>query len=125
MFLPEFRSGGEDRNFFMRIMQKGCRFVWCDEAVAYELVPPTRWKVGVMLKRALLRGKMSLHHQTFGMGELAKSAVAVPLYCLALPFLLLFGYHRFLSYLIRTFDHAGRILALFGVNPVKEVYVTE
>jgi succinoglycan biosynthesis protein ExoM len=41
-FRPEFRSG-EDQDFFRRVIEKGYVFVWCDEAVAYEIVPPSRW----------------------------------------------------------------------------------
>ncbi len=96
-FKPEFGSGGEDRNFFMRVTAKGCRFVWCDEAVAYEVVPPIRWDRNFMLRRALLRGKMSLQHDNAGLGEVAKSMLAVPLYTLALPVLLLMGYHKFME----------------------------
>ena len=36
VFRPEFGSGGEDRNFFRRMIERGRVFVWCNEAVAYE-----------------------------------------------------------------------------------------
>jgi succinoglycan biosynthesis protein ExoM len=124
-FKPEFGSGGEDRNFFMRMMERGCVFIWCDEAVAYEVVPPARWKRSFMLRRALLRGKMSLNHKTVARGGIAKSVVAVSLYSAALPFLLLLGHHSFMKYLIKLFDHAGRILAFLGFNPITTAYVTE
>jgi succinoglycan biosynthesis protein ExoM len=124
-FRPEFGSGGEDRNFFIRMIEKGHVFRWCNEAVAYEVVPRVRWKRSFMLKRALLRGKMSLNHRTSGPPAVLKSLVAVPLYLLALPFLLLVGQHKFMEYLIKLCDHAGRILALLGFNPIRESYVTE
>jgi glycosyltransferase involved in cell wall biosynthesis len=125
VFRPEFRSGGEDRNFFMRMIEAGHVFVWCDEAVAYETVPAVRCTRGFMLRRALLRGKMSLNHQTVGLKGVVISAVVVPIYSMTLPFLLLGGQHRFMTFLIKICDHGGRILAFMGINPVRESYVVE
>jgi succinoglycan biosynthesis protein ExoM len=124
VFRPEFLTG-EDQDFFRRMIERGHVFVWCNEAVAYETVPPVRWKRSFMLKRALLRGKVSLAHSSSRRLEILKSVVAVPAYTLALPFLLVGGQHQFMKYLIKTFDHAGRLLALVGMNPVSEHYVTE
>ena len=123
-FRPEFLTG-EDQDFFRRMIEKGHVFIWCDEAVAYEVVPQMRWKRAFMLKRALLRGRISVVHPTFGRREIAKSVVAAPMYTVALPFALLLGPHRLMKCLISLCDHMGRLLALLGVNPVKEPYVTE
>jgi succinoglycan biosynthesis protein ExoM len=125
VFRPEFRSGGEDRNFFMRMIEAGHVFVWCDEAVAFETVPAVRCTRSFMLKRALLRGKMSLNHKTIGFKGVLISAAAVPLYGITLPFLLLSGQHHFMNFLIKICDHGGRLLAFIGINPVREAYVTE
>ncbi len=124
VFRPEFR-GGEDTDFFSRVMEKGCNFVWCDEAVAYEVIPPTRWKRSFLLRRALLRGAVTLKYIDFGARDIAKSVVAVPIYTLALPFALILGQHRFMDLLVRLFDHLGKLLAVMGINPIKEHYVTE
>src|SRR5690348_3212330 len=118
VFREEFGSGGEDRNFFMRMIQEGCVFVWCNEAVVYEAVPAVRWKRSFMLRRALLRGKSSMNHPGFGLAKIAQSLIAVVLYSLALPFLLVSGQHNFMKYLIKLCDHAGRILAFLGINPI-------
>jgi succinoglycan biosynthesis protein ExoM len=123
-FRPDFLTG-EDQDFFRRMIELGHVFIWCNEAVAYEMVPSIRWNRSFMLRRALLRGKISLRHPTSGTLDIVRSAVAVPLYTVALPFLLLLGQHHFMRYLIKTCDHAGRLLAFVGVNPVKEKYVTE
>jgi len=123
-FRPEFLTG-EDQDFFRRMIAKGYVFVWCNEALAYEFVPAARWNRSFMLKRALLRGKISLAHPTSGTVEILKSMAAVPLYALALPFLLLAGQHLFMKYLVKTFDHAGRLLAFAGIDPIKQKYVTE
>ncbi len=125
VFRPEFRSGGEDRNFFMRMIEAGRVFIWCDEAVAYEIVPPARWTRSFMLRRALLRGKMSLNHSTIGLKGVVVSLAAVIAYSLALPLLFLSGQHHFMNYLIKVCDHAGRLMAFLGLHPIKESYVTE
>ena len=123
-FRPDFLSG-EDQDFFRRMIEKGHVFVWCNEAVAYEIVPPIRWKRTFMLRRALLRGAVSLLEPTFGVRDIAKSAIAIPIYTVALPFAFVLGHHRFMAGLVKLFDHLGRILALVGIQPIKEAYVTE
>jgi succinoglycan biosynthesis protein ExoM len=123
-FRPEFLTG-EDQDFFSRMIEKGHVFIWCNEAVAYEVVPPVRWNRLFMLKRALLRGKTSLKHRSVGMRDILTSIAALPLYSLALPFLLLIGQHEFMRYLVKLFDHLGRLLALLGIDPIKEKYVTQ
>jgi len=122
-FRPSFLTG-EDQDFFRRMIDSGYVFIWCDEALAYEVVPPIRWKRTFMLRRALLRGKVSLLSPSFGALDIAKSVVAVPAYSAALPFALALGHHRFMTCLVKLFDHLGRLLALAGIDPVKEPYVT-
>jgi succinoglycan biosynthesis protein ExoM len=123
-FRPQFGSGGEDRDFFRRMIAKGKRFVWCDQAVAYEVVPPVRWRRSFMLRRALLRGKMSLNHEK-GFFDLTRSGVAVIAYAAALPITLLVGHHFAMKCLISACDHAGKLLAVLGVNPIREKYVIQ
>lgn len=123
-FRPEFLTG-EDQDFFRRMIDKGHKFVWSSEAVVHEAVPPIRWRRGFMLRRALLRGRVSLQHPTAGLSAIAKSAVAVPVYAAALPLALVTGQSRFMLCLVKLFDHAGRLLAFVGLNPVTDPYVTE
>jgi succinoglycan biosynthesis protein ExoM len=122
-FRPEFRTG-EDQDFFRRAISKGHVFIWCNEAVAYETVPATRWDRNFLLKRALLRGYTSLAHPTSKAREILTSLVAVPAYLIALPFALILGQGKFMSILVRLFDHLGRLLGFMGINPIKEPYVT-
>jgi hypothetical protein len=104
---------------------RGYKFVWCHEALAYEVVPPLRWELSFMLRRALLQGKISPLHSDFGLQHVAKSAIAVTLYSMALPFLAVVGRHLFVRYLVKIFHHLGKILAVLGFNPIRESYVTE
>lgn len=120
IFNPQFGQGGEDQDFFRRAMKRNNIFVWCNEAPVYETVSPHRWERGFLIKRALLRGKMSLRHPRHRLRNIGKSLVAVPLYTLALPFLFVLGQHLFMKYFVRLFDHLGRLLAVFHLNPVQE-----
>jgi len=123
-FRPEFRAG-EDQDFFRRTMERGRVFIWCNEAVVYEVVPPSRWKRIYMLRKALLRGATAALHPTVGVRDITKSIVAVPVYAVALPFAALAGHHRFMDLLVRLCDHLGKLLALVGINPIHEPYVTD
>jgi succinoglycan biosynthesis protein ExoM len=118
-FLESFGTGGEDKDFFMRMAERGHSFCWCNEGVTYETVPPDRWTRRYVLTRALLRGNNILKHPGQRLRLLATSAVAAPVYSIALPFTLLFGHHVFMKYCIRLCDHAGRLLGAIGMNPVK------
>ncbi|PYR56831.1 MAG: glycosyltransferase family 2 protein [Acidobacteria bacterium] len=123
-FRPEFLTG-EDQDFFRRAIERGHAFVWCAEAVAYEAVPPLRWNRRFMLRRALLRGTISLLHPTVGARHVVRSFVAVPAYLAALPFALCAGQGAFMTCLVKLCDHTGRLLATCGIKPIDEAYVTE
>jgi succinoglycan biosynthesis protein ExoM len=119
-FRREFGSGGSDQDFFRRMIERGHRFVWCNEAAVYEVVPPARWSRRFMIHRGLLRGRNTLRHPKQRFRNLLKSIIAVPAYTLALPVLFLAGHHYFMKYLVKLADHVGRLLALLRLNPVTE-----
>ena len=48
---------GEDADLLVRLVQKGCRVVWCDEAVVTEPVEPARLSLRWLLQRALSGGQ--------------------------------------------------------------------
>lgn len=123
-FRPEFKVG-EDQDFFRRKMEKGYKFVWSAEAVAYEVVPPARWNRLYLMKKALLRGGCAALQPSCGTASILKSLVALPMYAVALPFAFLLGQHRFMTILVKLCDHAGKLLALVGVHPIKAAYVSD
>jgi len=123
-FREEFRVG-EDQDFFRRRMEAGCVFVWCAEAEAFEVIPPARWNRVYLMKKALLRGASAALQPSCGAASVLKSVVAVPLYTIALPFVLLAGQHRFMTLLVKLCDHLGKLSTLAGLNLVKEAYVAE
>jgi len=123
LFNPVFgKTGGEDVDFFRRMMAQGCIFVWCNEAIAYETVPEERLTKKYHLKRALLRGGVSLKHPplTTKVYITLKSIAAITVYSLALPFLYLIGEHLFMRYLIKYFDHVGRLSTAVGLRIITE-----
>jgi succinoglycan biosynthesis protein ExoM len=119
VFRAQFGTGGEDIDFFTRMTKSGCVFVWCNEADVFELVPPARCTRMYLIKRALLRGRNSLRREGGRTFSICKSLLALPIYGLGLPILFVAGHHHFMKYLIKFCDHAGKILALIGLNPVK------
>jgi succinoglycan biosynthesis protein ExoM len=119
-FLPQFGSGGEDKDFFMRKSERGHVFIWCNEAPVYETVPENRWTREYMLRRALLRGRNILKHPTGRARIIATSLLATPVYTAILPVSLVLGQHHFMKYCIRFCDHFGRLLALVGLNRFSE-----
>jgi succinoglycan biosynthesis protein ExoM len=119
-FDPAFGTGGEDKDFFMRMTRQGHVFVWCNEGAVYETVPTERWRRSYLFRRALLRGKNILKHPTGRARMLFTSAVAVPVYSLMLLPCALGGQHYFVKYCIKLCDHLGRLLAFARLNPVSE-----
>jgi glycosyltransferase involved in cell wall biosynthesis len=120
-FDPRFgKTGGGDAVFFKRMLGKGKTFIWCEEAVVFETVPPERRRRSYYLKRALTRGMVEGRQSRFLSMTTLRSCVAIPLYALALPFTLLMGQHVFMKYLVKECDHLSKVLAHFGIMPAKE-----
>jgi glycosyltransferase involved in cell wall biosynthesis len=122
-FNPVFCSGGEDRDFFRRKIEEGHIVVWCNEAPVYETIPQMRWRRKVLLKRALIRGKMALKSIDSKPLSVLKSMAAICIYTGALPLLFFLGHHIFMKYLIKEFDHLGKLFAFLGIEWVREKYV--
>jgi succinoglycan biosynthesis protein ExoM len=122
-FRPQFGGGGEDSDFFKRMMERGHTFIWCNEAVVNETIPPTRWTRRYLIRRSLLRGQ---NGRPFADAiSIVKSLVALPLYLLLLPFLLALGQHFFVRFLMKIGHHAGALLSLAGIHPMGSKYLAE
>jgi glycosyltransferase involved in cell wall biosynthesis len=119
-FDPQFgRMGGEDTDFFRRMINDGKRFVWCREAPVREWVPKERISEAYLLKRALMRGFLESKDPGARTG-VSKSLLAILLYTSALPVFLLLGRHVFMTYLIRDCDHLGKVLGVCGFPLFRE-----
>lgn len=125
-FDPAYRTGGEDVDFFKRAIAAGWKFVWCEEAPAYELVPPGRMRLGYYARRALLQGAISFKYGA-SQNRLSsrarvglKSLVALVLYTLVLPFTLFGGTGPFVRILVKWCHHLGRFSACCGRPVLRE-----
>jgi succinoglycan biosynthesis protein ExoM len=120
-FDPQFGTGGEDIDFFRRASAAGKRFVWCNEAPAFELVPPSRLRRRYYIKRALVQGGISLKYAVARssfvgrLGVAVKASSAAALYTLALPILFMAGDHVGMKYLIKDCHHIARLLAIVKI----------
>jgi len=120
-FDPRFgRTGGEDVDFFKRMIARHFIFIWCNEAIVHEIIPPKRLHRSYLIKRALLRGVANASKAPLISIDSAKSLIAILLYALITPYFFLFQHNTYLEYIIKICDHAGKILARFGISLVKE-----
>jgi glycosyltransferase involved in cell wall biosynthesis len=120
LFRAEFRHS-EDLDLFKRLTEQGYMIVWCNEARVFEVQGTQRFKVGYFIKRALLRGNVSLRLQANKPMAVGKSAIAVLLYTSLLPVLAIVNQGRFVLYLIKNCDHVGRLLAACKVDLQKRL----
>jgi succinoglycan biosynthesis protein ExoM len=119
-FDERFGSGSEDVDFFRRLMAHGKKAIWCNEAPAYELIPPQRCSRRYQIRLALLRGGNSFKHRNSRLKGIVKALLALPFYCCALPILYLLGEQYFMKYLIKVCDHFGRLMRAFGIVLVRQ-----
>jgi glycosyltransferase involved in cell wall biosynthesis len=113
-------TGGEDKEFFIRLSKLGMQFTRTADAIAYEYVPASRVRLDWSLKRAYRTGntdmRIALKHGRSPralLAELSKIAGAV----LAFPFLSIaycFNPVRRLDGVRKLYRAAGKIGALFG-----------
>lgn len=120
-FDPAFAlTGGEDRDFFMRLKANGAHFAWSDEAMAHTYVPVTRTSLKWALNRAYSIGNSDMRvFLKYGPSaaartrEVAKIAGAL-LLSSVLFVILAFDANRRADALRRFFRAAGKVTALFG-----------
>jgi succinoglycan biosynthesis protein ExoM len=116
-FDPAFgKTGGEDSAFFRRQLDNKRVFIWCDEAVAYESVPPERWHASFYVRKYLRSG--TVDGELMRTGELHWGAVAKNLFilfgCLAVaPFSLGVPKHLRVR-IIQKLAYCGGVVTAFA-----------
>lgn len=123
-FGPEFgRTGGEDKDFFKRMMALGKVFVWCNEAPVFETVTPERMKKSFYLNSYMRFGGLTGEkHRSQSSGRLpylAKVSSALIICLLFMPFSLIFGKHLYVKCLTKTVYYLGCITGFFGYVPIR------
>jgi succinoglycan biosynthesis protein ExoM len=117
-------STGEDGEMLMRLVAKGARIIWSDEAVVDEPVEAKRLSLRWLLNRAYSGGqhfaRLSIHgryHLVNAMARwlmflrwLAQMLVAFGLAAMSLPA----GRHRAAAWLIKGWGNLGKLSAFYG-----------
>lgn len=120
LFEEEFgRTGGEDSEFFDKRIAEGFWFVWCEEAVAHEEVPPERCTFSFQVKRLIRSGaqtgeKMRLGNVPFWSNFL-KSLAASVFHAVMLPIYALGGRHCLAARAGKLAYHVSRLLGIAGI----------
>ncbi len=120
-FDPQFAlTGGEDKDFFLRLKAMGTRFAWAADAVSYTAVPATRANLKWALARAYGVGnsdmRIFLKHRSgpaamaVELGKIGGALLLSPV----LALILAASPNRRLHALRKLFRAAGKTAALFG-----------
>ncbi len=117
---------GEDGDMLARLVHKGAKIVWCDEAVVYEPVEPVRLSLRWLLQRAFSGGQdfarktlSGRYGRTSGLQRLALfgRAVAQGAVALALALVLLpGGRHVAARWLATAAANVGKLSVYFGIS---------
>lgn len=117
-------TGGEDGDLLMRLVQRGARVIWCDEAVVLEPVEASRLSLRWLLLRALRGGQDYARHRLNGrLGEigttgstrlflraLVQAGAAAGLALLSWPR----GHHRAAYWLVKASANLGKMSVFLG-----------
>lgn len=117
-------TGGEDGDLLGRLVQRGARIVWCDEAVVHEPVEASRLSLRWLLLRALRGGQDFARHKLTGrfgyltpagrvrmfLRAFLQSAIAAGLALLCLPL----GRHRAVYWLLKASANLGKMSIFLG-----------
>jgi succinoglycan biosynthesis protein ExoM len=117
-------TGGEDGDLLSRLVQKGARLVWCDEAVVHEPVESSRLSLRWLLRRALSGGQdfarhtlagrygamSTLKRTAFFLRALAQALIAAALALIVWPL----GRHHAARWLTTLSANIGKLTVLWG-----------
>jgi succinoglycan biosynthesis protein ExoM len=119
-FDPAFgRTGGEDSEFFGRMLRSGARFLWCDEALVVEFIPPERHRFGWLAQRAFRGGLVYTRlARSVGRGGSFGRAIRVLAqlcgFALLAPLAAFCGRRAMARVTLRICTQAGHLWALMG-----------
>lgn len=126
LFDEKFKLGSEDDNMFKRFIEKGHKFIWCDEAIVYEQVPKERLTILYYLKRSKLFGYISYSYNKDTRSDfvnffvMLKSVVIIFIYIFLMPLSLLSGIHKFIHLLTRFIFHISLVGTYFKIIKLEE-----
>ena len=117
-------STGEDGDLLLRLMAKGAKVVWCDEAIVWEPIEAKRLSLQWLLARSYSGGQDFAHKSVrgqyhaitaFGRVRFYLRAIVQMLVAAGLALLLLpFGRHRGARWLIKASANLGKLSVIVG-----------
>lgn len=124
-FDPAFGlSTGEDGDLLLRLIDKGAKVIWCDEAIVWEPIESKRLSLRWLMQRALSGGqhfaRLSIngrYRAVNGLARLVMLARWSAQLCFALLLALLSypaGRHRSAAWLIKAAANFGKLTAFWG-----------
>jgi len=124
-FDPAFGlSTGEDGDLLLRLIDKGAKVVWCDEAIVWEPIESKRLSLRWLLQRALSGGQhfarlaISSRYRSVSLASrLAMLIQWLAQLCAALILAGIFsplGRHRSVAWLIKAAANLGKLTAILG-----------
>jgi len=124
-FPPEMgREGGEDMAFFKRVIAKGNKIVWCEEAPAYENIVPDRFRriyyINKYLRIGGLTGELYKNDRFEKWMYIWRSGFSALFFAFIASLTLLFAHHVFMRSLVKLTYHVGLIIGCFGIVPVRQ-----
>ncbi len=114
-------TGGEDTHLFETLQRRGCRFVSCREAVAYEYIPPSRTSVSYLFRRSMKGGSAHTRRriefaQKVGLAPrlfMLVKAIGYGTVSAVMTIVVYPSKVRRLHWLMRVGSNLGRLLAVF------------
>jgi succinoglycan biosynthesis protein ExoM len=125
-FDQRFRLGGEDSTFFEKMIAKGKRFVWCDEAAVHEDVPPNRITFDYFMRRSQLIGHIACRYSSCdktwseNVFTFCKSVFACTALLVVLPIYRLQGYHKLVIARTRSAYHWAVAMTYMGFLNIEQ-----
>lgn len=121
------RTGGEDQDFFKRLINAGKSFVWCNEAAVFETVPRERWSKSFYIKKNIQMGGRTgeiVKTDSFNIKclWLTKAAVSISFYSLILPFSILGGKHILMKCIFKDLYYISWVIGFFWRPIIKFRY---
>lgn len=114
--------GGSDGDFLLRQIEKGCTFIWCDDAIVYETVPKERWSAQFYLRRYFRIGVLigDDNRRLLRIWEVFRNMAFLAVLAAILPLSSIAGEHHSLKILTKISYHAGCILSFFSLTEAQE-----
>jgi glycosyltransferase involved in cell wall biosynthesis len=114
------RTGGEDKEFFKRLIEHGYTFIWCSEATVYEVIYSDRWKLSYYLNRSLMMGGVAGKKYAKYPLYLLRSFVSMLCYSSLISVSIFRGRHHLYRHFIRVVYDFGRVMGCLGIIFVRE-----